>query len=177
MQTARLILEPLRAAHADALFAGLSDPALYRFIPQEPPASAAALRAVFARRERGTSPDGSERWLNWAARLQSGSYVGLFEATVRQDWTADIAYFVFAAHARQGFAKEACRAVVEHLLTEFGARKVGASMDARNAASIALAESLGLTRAGMTRNADQFKGAPSHEYRYELLRPADGKTP
>lgn len=177
MQTARLILEPLRATHADALFTGLSDPGLYRFIPQEPPVSAAALRAVFARRERGTSPDGSERWLNWAARLHSGVYVGLFEATMRPDRTADIAYFVFAVHARQGYAKEACQAVVEHLLHDFGARKVGASMDARNAASIALAESLGLTRVGMTRDADIFKGAPSHEYRYELSRAADGKTP
>ena len=48
LETSRLRLDPSRKEHANAMFAGLSDDRLYRFIPDVPPASIEALRARYA---------------------------------------------------------------------------------------------------------------------------------
>ena len=168
LETERLVLEPLRAAHAAALFAPLSDPSLYRFIPQDPPASIEALAARYARLEARSSPDGTQAWLNWAARRAGGGgFVGLVEATVHPERRADLAWFVFAAHQRRGYAREACARVVEHLAAAHGVALVAATVDARNEASLALAASLGLVRVGFTPGAARFKGATSDEVRLE----------
>lgn len=63
LQTARLTLEPQCAAHAAAMFAVLSDPAIYEY-ENAPPASVDALRARYAFLEGRRSPDGSQQWLN-----------------------------------------------------------------------------------------------------------------
>ena len=65
LTTPRLVLEPLVPDHADALFAGLSDPLLYTYIPGDPPASVGALRARYPRLGLRWSPGGLERWVNW----------------------------------------------------------------------------------------------------------------
>src|SRR5882672_11356745 len=82
LATSRLLLEPLTAGHAEALFALLSDAALYTYLPGEPPVSVEALRERYRRLEARRSPDGSELWLNWVGRQHNGAYVGLVEATV-----------------------------------------------------------------------------------------------
>jgi RimJ/RimL family protein N-acetyltransferase len=166
-----MVLEPLEARHAEELFEGLSDPALYRYIPQEPPTSREALRARFARLESRRSPDGHEVWLNWAARLGSSSQpVGLFEATV-QGPQARIAYFVFAAHAGRGLGREGMRAVVDEL-GQGGVRRVDAMVDTRNLASQRLLVHLGFACVERIPAADHFKGAPSDELRFALDLPA-----
>jgi hypothetical protein len=65
LATGDLLLEPLVAAHAEAMFAVLSDPALFRFIDGAPPASVHELRQRYARLESRMSPDGRQRWPNW----------------------------------------------------------------------------------------------------------------
>lgn len=163
-----LVLEPLRPDHAGRLFDGLADPALYRFIPQQPPADAAALRARFERLAARRSPAGDQAWLNWAIRLPDGRHAGLVEATVGSTGAADIAYFVFRECQGQGIGRRAVGAVVAALAAEPAVTAIGASIDTRNTASIALVEALGFARTGLIRDADQFKGGPSDEYRYQL---------
>jgi len=163
-----LRLEPLRPDHAGPLFDGLADPALYRFIPQEPPADVVALRARFERLAARRSPAGDQAWLNWAVRLPDGSHAGLAEATVGSTGAADIAYFVFRRCQGRGIGRRAVGAVVEALAAEPAVTGIGASIDTRNAASIALVEALGFERTGLIRDADHFKGAASDEVRYQL---------
>ncbi|QNM95899.1 GNAT family N-acetyltransferase [Chitinimonas koreensis] len=167
LTTGRLTLEPLTAAHAAALFEGLSAPSLYQFIPQNPPASLEALQARYQRLESRSSPDGAEWWLNWAIRLGTdGDYVGLIEATVDEDNVASMAWYVFPARQRQGYAKEAALRLREHLADAFMAEAFKVFIDTRNQASIALVESLGFKREALLPNADNFKGSKSDEYRY-----------
>lgn len=163
-----LQLEPLRPEHAERLFDGLADPSLYRFIPQQPPADAAALRARFERLAARRSPAGDQAWLNWAIRLPDGSHAGLVEATVGSAGAADIAYFVFRRCQGRGIGRRAVGAAVEALAAEPGVTAIGASIDTRNAASVALVEALGFKRTGMIRDADHFKGVSSDEFRYQL---------
>ena len=65
--TPRLLLEPQLASHAPAMFALLSDPALYRH-EDAPPESLAALARRYERLASRRSADGREHWLNWVLR-------------------------------------------------------------------------------------------------------------
>jgi RimJ/RimL family protein N-acetyltransferase len=169
LTTERLTLEPLTAAHAAKLFAGLSHESLYQFIPQNPPASEEALATRYKRLETRSSPDGDEWWLNWAVRLTDGDYVGVVEATVDEDNAATMAWFVFPDQQRKGYAFEAVTRLRAHLEGPFMAESFKIHVDTRNAASIALIEKLGFKREKTIPNADNFKGSKSDEYLYGFV--------
>ena len=67
LRTARLVLEPLRVAHAEEMAGVLADPALHRFTGGIP-ASVEELRERCARQAAGRSPDGRQRRLNGVVR-------------------------------------------------------------------------------------------------------------
>jgi ribosomal-protein-alanine N-acetyltransferase len=172
LETPRLALEPLVAAHAAAIYDALQAPDMYAFIPQDPPRTPAGLETSLAARATRQSPDGRETWLNWVLRRRSeGVYVGTIEVTIHADRTAALAYMIFAPFQRQGYAKEGCERVIAYLFHDCNVAHIAAEIDTRNAASIRLAESLGFVRVATKLHADYFKGASSHEYRYELRRP------
>lgn len=170
--TPRLTLEPLVVAHAPVLYPLLQDMALYTFIPQMPPESVETLTARYHKLAARRSPDGGERWLNWAVRLRaSDDHIGTLQATVQTDSTAFLAYMIFPAFQRRGCAKEGCIRVLEHLRDDYAVRLVVAEIDTRNTASIALVEALGFVRTALHPAADCFKGTESDEYRYEYEPP------
>jgi [ribosomal protein S5]-alanine N-acetyltransferase len=169
LETHRLHLEPILPAHASRLYERLQDARLYRFIPQDPPASLRALENRYGILSGRRSPDGREAWLNWAMRERgSGDYAGTLEATVSGNATAIIAYTVFVPFQRRGFAAEACGRLLGHLFGDYRVNTVAAEIDTRNVASIALVEALGLERVAFRRDADHFKGSTSDEFRYEI---------
>jgi len=98
----------------------------------------------------------------------SGDFAGTIEATVHENLEATIAYTVFVPYQRRGFAAEACERLLEHLFGDHGVGVAAAEIDTRNAASIALVESLGFRRVALQKGADHFKCSSSDEYRYEL---------
>jgi [ribosomal protein S5]-alanine N-acetyltransferase len=167
-ETERLILEPLEVAHAEKLYAGLSDTTLYKFIPNDP-LSLAELTEKYCRILRGPRDSNIELWRNWAVRLQdSDDYIGIIETSIFPNDYAYLAYFMFASHHRQGYAHEACVAVLKRVRETYAIKRVAAEMDVRNTASWRLVESLGFIRTGSKLNADFFKGESSDEYLYEL---------
>jgi [ribosomal protein S5]-alanine N-acetyltransferase len=171
LETPRLLIEPLLPAHAAWLYESLQDERLYEFIPQEPPASPRVLEVRYRALSSRSSPDGREAWLNWALRTRgAGDYAGVLEATVHENMIATIAYMVFVPYQRRGFAAEACRRLLAHLFEDYRVGVVAAEIDTRNAASVALVESLGFERVAFHRDADHFKGSSSDEYRYELRK-------
>ena len=168
--SARLRFEPLRATHAELICSSLQDPAIYTYLPEDPP-SPEALQNRYAYLEKGVSPDGSELWLNWVAFLRdSTTPVGTFQATIPQQGVGAFAYIVFPFYWRQGFAKEMARCVMTHLFQAHKISNLSAEIDVRNVASIRLVESLGLTRIKTTHGADYFKGSTSDEYTYLVSR-------
>jgi RimJ/RimL family protein N-acetyltransferase len=169
LESVRLTFEPLMERHAALLHEPLQDPRLYRWIPQQPP-SLEYLQERYRRLETRLSPDGAEGWLNWALKLKAtGDYVGNLEATLRANGAALMAYFIFPAFWRHGYAREACHLLCAHLCAEMGMREIDTLIDTRNAASIALMQSLGFMLAERIPGADFFKGSVSDEYRYRLL--------
>lgn len=169
LETDRLVLEPLRREHAAHLFALLMDQRIYRFIPQNPPASLQALEARYQQLENRKSPGGDERWLNWAIKLKDAdNYIGTIQATVRNDHTSLLAYELSPDFWGHGYATEACSVVIENLFADYAVAEIIAEVDTRNTASHKLLERLSFRRTAERRRADFFKGAYSDEYTYKL---------
>ncbi len=149
------------------MFAGMADPALFRWIDDAPPPTVAALEARYAR-VSAPGAGAPDRWLNWAMRLRAtGDYAGHVEVTLDPGGVASLAYFTFARFTRRGVAHEGCAAVLGALRSDFGAREAVATIDTRNVASWRLVEALGFTRDPGTQPCT-LRGEPSEDYRYRL---------
>ncbi len=147
LRTARLTLLPQRAAHADAMFGVLGDPAIYTY-ENDPPASLEGLRARFARLETRQSPDGRQGWLNWVLRLEdSEALIGFVQATVLADGKAYIAYVLGSAHWGRGLASEASAAMMDELVAHHRVREFLAVLKRENRPSLRLLERLGFVPA------------------------------
>ena len=140
-----LVLEPLRAKHAEAMFDVLSDPEIYTYLDYGPPPSVEHVRALYAQWEKRRSPDGTEQWLNWVVFVQAEP-VGFVQATLQTD-AAWIAYVLASRHWGRGHAHSATRAVIDHLSDVYGVTCFLAVVDGENARSVALLERLSFHRA------------------------------
>jgi [ribosomal protein S5]-alanine N-acetyltransferase len=151
--TAAFTLEPQTAAHAEAMFVVLSDPAIYEY-ENEPPPSLEWLQARFARLESRQSPDGRERWLNWVIRLPSSELVGYVQATVSPSGNAAIAYVLSSAYWGRGLAQRAVRAMIQELVERHQVRSLSAVLKRANLRSLRLLERLGFSLASPQQHAE-----------------------
>lgn len=116
LRGARLVLEPIVALHADALWPLLADPAMVRPGRDAPPPSPDWLSGHFGQLERRRAPDGSGASLHWALRaLAGGEYVGWAQALAHADGSASVDVAVAPAQRRRGFGAEALGLVLEDL--------------------------------------------------------------
>lgn len=136
------MLEPQVAAHAHEMFELLSDPAIYEF-ENEPPPSEAWLRHRYSLLESRGSPDGTQKWLNWVVRLQSGELAGHVQATVLQSGASYVAYELASRHWRRGIGSSAVKAMLEELGSVYGVHTFVAVVKAANYRSLALLGRLG----------------------------------
>jgi [ribosomal protein S5]-alanine N-acetyltransferase len=146
IETPTLTLEPQLAAHAEEMFAVLSDPAIYEY-ENEPPPSVEWLRARFARLESRQSADGREQWLNWVIRLPTSELIGYVQATVHANGRAAIAYELSSAWWGRGLASAAVRAVIAELVQRHRVRSLGAVLKRDNQRSLRLLQRLGFSLA------------------------------
>jgi RimJ/RimL family protein N-acetyltransferase len=136
------ILEPQVQAHAPAMLAVLSDPAIYEF-EGEPPPSVEALAAGYQRKESRQSPDGSQVWLSWVVRLREGELTGYVQATVMQVGYSYVGYEFSSRYWRRGIATAALRAVLQELADRYSVHRAVAVLKAANCRSLALLHKLG----------------------------------
>ena len=168
--TSRLKLEFLLPSHAPKVFDALQNELIYRYMPEAPPTLDELMRR-YAFLTHGQSPDQSEYWLNWVGfRRTDGKPVGTFQASLKPGSEGTFAYIVFPDYWRQGFASEMAHVVFDHIFGLAVVPQLSAEIDTRNKPSIALVESLGLTRVALSRDADFFDGETSHEYTYSMTK-------
>ena len=141
-----LVLEPLQAGHAEAMYRILCDAELHRYLDERPPASLDALRKRYEYLERRTSPDGSQHWLNWIVIPAGGAPIGFVQATVEAT-TASIAYTLARHEWGRGHATRACRLMLENLVARYGVQRFTAVAEVENTRSIRLLERLGFAPA------------------------------
>ena len=146
IKTATLTLEPQVAAHAEAMFAVLSDPAIYEF-ENAPPSSLEWLRTRFTKLETRQSADGQEQWLNWVIQLPSHELIGYVQATIRNDGSALIAYELGSVFWGRGLGREAVFAMISELARQYDTSELWAVLKRANYRSIRLLTRLGFTLA------------------------------
>ena len=137
-----LTLEPLSVAHANAMFPVLAEPKLYQYLDDPPPPSVEHVRDAYARLERRLSPDGTQKWLNWVLRLDSGELIGFVQATVVAPDRAWVAYLLSSKHWGRGHARSSTTAMINHLIGVYGCTEFLATVEAENRRSVALLETL-----------------------------------
>jgi RimJ/RimL family protein N-acetyltransferase len=169
--TTRLRLRPLTVRDIPALLSYRGDPEVCRYLPFEPMTEdvlAARLAGDLGRRE--ISSEGDAVTLG-AERVDDGRLVGdvvLFFHSERHAG-GEIGYVFHPDVAGQGLATEACTAILDLAFGELGLHRIVAKMDARNHASMRLAERLGMRREAHHVRAEMFKGEWSDLLVYALL--------
>jgi ribosomal-protein-alanine N-acetyltransferase len=164
LHTERLTLEPITEAHAKELCDFFSDLELHLFVPFEVP-TYEQQRERCARWQKRISPDGTELWLNWAARdKMNGQVKAHIQAGVKNDGVASIGYVVGRKYQTTGIATECLEQVFKYLRDSLKAREVKAWSDTRNEASHRLAKKIGMIQVGIIKDADFFKGSTSDEF-------------
>jgi [ribosomal protein S5]-alanine N-acetyltransferase len=161
LHSASLTLEPLVVAHADAMFAALSAPEMYAYMPGKPPASVEALRERYARLESRRSGDGTQQWLNWIVRMRTGECAGFVQATIHPQRTADFAFAFAPQHWGHGVAFEACSTAIPSLFEDFDVAALYCTVDPSNRRSLRLLERLG------------FQEIAPHRYPHVNAEPGD----
>jgi RimJ/RimL family protein N-acetyltransferase len=147
LETGRLILRDHRAEDLDAWCAVEADPEVRRFVGGAPRPPADARRRF---RERFLRP--RRRGLGlWAAVLKSsGAYVGYagvyprFETMGRAiAGEGSLGFTLAREYWGRGLGTEAAAALARHAFGELGLRRLVASVEAGNAASVRILEKLG----------------------------------
>lgn len=175
VDTQRLRLVPLNLSDVDAAYAALSDPAVYAFIPDDPPGDAAALGQRWARYLHGPAGGVDEQWVNATVWTRTPSeIIGTVQATVYPPRRlATVAYLLGSAFWGCGYGTEAVAGLLSWLWQHVGGTAIDcveATVDVRNVGSWRLLERLAFERVAFIPRADHFKGAVSHEYRYRLTK-------
>ncbi len=146
VETGSLTLEPQTAAHAEEMFAVLSDPAIYEYENQPPP-SLEWLRTRFTKLESRLSANGREQWLNWVVRLPTSELIGYVQATVHPNNRAGIAYELSSAYWGRGLARQAVEAMISELVEHYRVRGLSSVLKRENLRSMRLLERLGFSLA------------------------------
>ena len=168
LYTTRFRIEALRQSHAPIVFPAQQDPLIYQYIPQSP-LSLEELTRRYSFLEKATSPDGKEHWLDWIVFLKDTDIViGTFQATIPTDGETSIAYTVFPAFWRQGYATEIGFYMLSHIFKTYNPSTIIAEIDTRNLASIQVVQRWGFVKIKTTKNADFFNGSSSDEFTYAL---------
>ena len=141
-----LTLVPQVAAHAEEMFAVLSDPAIYAY-ENEPPPTVDWLRTRFTALESRQSRDGAEQWLNWVLRLPTTELIGYVQATVHPEGRAGIAYILSSRYWGRSLAYAAVDTMLGELSATYAVRHFTAALKRRNLRSHRLLERLGFALA------------------------------
>ncbi len=145
--TERLVLRSLRPQDAETMFAYRSDPEIMRYQGWDPE-SLADVRAFIAD-NLGYGPYAPGSWRQFAITLRSdGAMVGDCGVHVPEDKPeqAEFGITLATAFQRRGYASEALHALLRLVFDTLGKHRVFASVDPRNAPSIALFERAGFRK-------------------------------
>lgn len=158
VRTERLLLRTHVASDLDDLLAYHSRPDVARYL-LDPPWTPERARAAVAERLLRTGLDASPRELALAVEYQ-GRVIGDVSlwATDATGAKGEIGWTFHPDVAGRGFATEAAAAVLELGFARYGMHRITAQMDARNTASAALCERLGMQREGLLRQEWWSKG-------------------
>ncbi|HSK99840.1 MAG TPA: GNAT family N-acetyltransferase [Rubrobacteraceae bacterium] len=147
LETERLVLRPLSAADAAALYRISNDPAVRRYLWDDRPVSRATIEEVVTQSARLFSEEGLGLF---GIRLQDSEEVVGFCGFARLAGMeeVEIVYELDPELWGRGLATEAARACLGYAFGEVGLERIIAGTDRPNAASLRLIEKLGMRSIG-----------------------------
>lgn len=168
--TARLRLRPPEVADVPAMLAYRSDPQVCRYLPFTP-MDDATLRARLAGDMGRREITGEDQSLTLVVETTGGSLIGdvVVFTGPSPHRGGEIGYVFHPSVAGQGYATEACAALLDLAFDPLGLRRVVARMDARNLASTRLAARLGMRCEAHLVEHELFKGQWSDLLVYAVL--------
>ena len=149
IETERLLLRPLRASDARDLLEYQSDPDVVRYTPwpvRDLSAVDASLAKIIGLHKDNPTSDGESIFLAWELKI-TGKVIGQSNMSIISSVSglADIGWATHQSFQRQGYAREASAALLNHAYHSLEVRTVQAKIDTRNLASIHFAEQLGMS--------------------------------
>ena len=169
LRTDRLVIRRFRVEDVDAFVAYRSDPDVARY--QSWVAFTRAKAETFVREIASLDPGMPGEWFQFAVAVHANdALIGDTAFCVdRADPSRGEIGFTFApVHQGKGYATEAVRATIDYAFDTLGVAVVVGVTDARNTASIALLERIGMTR--LSTAHVEFKGGWCDEHTFELRR-------
>lgn len=164
LESARFILRPLDPSDVTALFPTLSDPEQCAYMSRPSFESEAELSGwLFDPTWNGRT------WI--AADNRDQGVVGRFVAVPGPDsGVAELGYVTLKDRQGQGVARECLSALITHLFQVEGRRRLFVEIDARNLASVRVAENLGFKREALLREHEVTHAGLCDLAVYGLLR-------
>jgi RimJ/RimL family protein N-acetyltransferase len=167
----RLLLRRFTAADLGTFVAYRSDPQVARYQSWDAPYPRQAGEQMIEQLKR-CHPDTAGQWFQFALTLRStGELIGDFASFTdpADDRQAEIGFTLRSGFHGHGYATEAARLMLGYLFGPRGKHRVHASCDARNAASAAVLERIGMRREGWLRESTWFKGEWTDDLLYAML--------
>jgi len=177
IETERLLLRAFEPGDIDSLAALHGDPLLTRWVPWGPRSRAQA-EEVLQRKIAKTTIESEGDGLGIAPVVKgdesetgAGPMIGDFmlQCASVEHWTAEIGWMLFAEHQGRGLAAEACEAILRLAFEDLGFHRVFARIEARNDASLRLAEGLGMRREAHFVENEWIRGEWESEIVYAML--------
>ena len=169
--TNRLLIRPLTAADVDDVVAYRSIPDVCRYVPFKPMNAEAITDRLRGNWSRLNLLAEGEYLTLGVELVEAGRVIGdMFLAfQSEENRGAEIGWVLSPAHSGHGYATEASHAILHLAFDQLGAHRVIARVDARNEASLRLADRLGMRREAHLISNDWFKGEWSDEIDFALL--------
>ncbi|GAB2457459.1 RimJ/RimL family protein N-acetyltransferase [Conyzicola lurida] len=169
VRTERLDLRAHTPADLSDLFEFHSDPEVVRYIPW-PVRTLDETRFALLAKDAQKRVDSEGQWLVLAIELrETGKVVGevLLKYSDEDAEEGELGFALHGGYQRRGLGYEAAHAMLALGFGEFGLRTITATLDARNAASAALLDKLGMTRTALVPDRP-FKGELVDELHYAI---------
>ncbi|MBK6901722.1 MAG: GNAT family N-acetyltransferase [Saprospirales bacterium] len=168
--TPRLRIRPLSIGDAADFFAYRSDPEVTKF--QSYHSSTLEDAQLLIRSMEGRAFGKKGEWLQLAIlHLADKKVVGDLGIKPEgyDERVVEVGVTLSKAYQGQGIAKEAMGAVIQALFQQHGVHRVLCYIDVENAPSVAMFESMGFRREGLTIQSFCNKGVWRDEYLYAVL--------
>jgi RimJ/RimL family protein N-acetyltransferase len=171
VRTARLRLRPLTGADIADLLGYRSQAEVCRYVPFEPMTAdtiATTLARGWACHAITAEGEGITLGVELAA---TGRLIGdvMVTFTSAEHRSGEIGWVLDPGHSGRGYATEAAHAGLHLAFDDLGLHRVVARVDARNTASLRLADRLGMRREALLLENEWFKGGWSDEIDFAIL--------
>jgi aminoglycoside 6'-N-acetyltransferase len=174
IETERLTLRPMKQSDATDLLEYQSNADIVRYIPWPEGTPETVQKHIERTLNESTTAlkeDGEYLVLVWELK-SNRKIIGQSNLNMhsKEHECAEIGWVTHQDFQRQGFAREASRAVLDYAFGQLNFHRVIASMDTRVPESAAVAKSLGMRLEAEMREAEFFKGSWCDMWTYAILK-------